>query len=180
MEEALRQNLSDGLAAGLDKQIVSGSNGLLTGTNLANHNVNAITTFEKYVSDLAMSRVDGRYAATAGEIRVVVGAASYAHAGSVYRNTSVDRTALDRLMDITGGVRVSAHVPALSNANKQNAIVRLGSRRDMVAPIWQGITMIPDAVTKAGTGQIVLTAIMLHAVKILRVAGFYKQQIQTA
>ena len=180
MEEALRSNLSAGLSAGLDKQIVAGTNGLLTGTNLSNNNVSAITTFEKYISDLALSRVDGRYAATAGDVRVVMGSDSYGHAGSVYRNTSVDRTALDRLMELTGGVRVSAHVPDLSSSNKQNAIVRLGSRRDMVAPIWQGITMIPDNITKAGTGQIVLTAVMLHAVKILRAGGWHKQQLQTA
>ena len=37
-------------------------------------------------------------------------------------------------MEVTGGVRVSAHVPDASS-NRQNAIVRLGQRRDMVAPI---------------------------------------------
>ena len=80
---------------------------------------------------------------------------------------------------VTGGVRVSAHVPAAAD-NKQNVIVRRGSRRDMVAPIWQGLTLIPDEITKAADGEIVITAIMLHAVKILRADGFYKQQIQTA
>ena len=63
---------------------------------------------------------------------------------------SVDRTALDRLMEITGGVRVSAHVPAEAS-DKQNAVIRRGMRRDMVAPIWEGITIIPDEVTKAGS-----------------------------
>ena len=53
-------------------------------------------------------------------------------------------------------------------------------RRDMVAPIWEGISLIPDEITKAGTGQIVVTAVMLHAVKILRAAGFHKQQAQHA
>ena len=50
----------------------------------------------------------------------------------------------------------------------------------MVAPIWEGVTLIPDEITKAGTGQIVVTAVMLHAVKIIRTAGFYKQQTQHA
>ena len=69
-------------------------------------------------------------------------------------------------MAATAGVKVSAHISAPSG-NKKNNIVRLGMRRDMVAPIWEGITPIPDEITKAGTGQIVVTAIMLHAVKIL-------------
>ena len=87
--------------------------------------------------------------------------------------------ALDRLTEITGGVRVSAHVPAVSG-NKQNVLIRLGMRRDMVAPVWGAVTLIPDEITKAANGQIVLTAVLLHAVKILRTGGFYKQQSQHA
>ena len=49
-------------------------------------------------------------------------------------------------------------------------------RRDMVSPIWEGVTLIPDEVTQAKKGEIVITAILLHAVKILRVGGFYKQE----
>ena len=52
--------------------------------------------------------------------------------------------------------------------------------RDMVAPIWEGVTIIPDEITKAKSGQIVITAVMLHAVKILRTDGFYKQETQHA
>ena len=179
MDESLRQNLSDALADGLDSKIIAGTNGLLTGANLANHNVAAVTTFAKYVSEFGYSRVDGRYASMASEIRVVMGSGTYAHAGGIYRGNNSEETALDRLMRATGGVKVSAHVPAVSG-NKQNAIIRRGMRRDMVVPIWDGVTLIPDEVTKAGTGQIVITVVMLHAVKILRVDGFYKQQTQHA
>ena len=180
MDSALRQNLNEGLSDGLDDQILTGSNGLLTGTNLAAHNVSTVTSFDDYVSNFGYDRVDGRYASSAADIRIVVGTGTYSHAGKVYRHaTSVDRTALDRLMDITSGVRVSAHVPAVAS-NKQNSVVRRGMRRDMVAPIWEGITLIPDEITKAKQGQITITAVMLHAVKILRAEGFYKQQTQHA
>ena len=97
--------------------------------------------------------------------------------GKRYRNTSVDRNCIDRLMEITGGLKVSAHVPAAAS-KRQNAIIRRGSRRDMVAPVWEGVTLIPDEVTKAASGQIQITAILLHSVKILRQDGFHKQQIQ--
>ena len=43
-----------------------------------------------------------------------------------------------------------------------------------MAPIWEGVTLIPDEITKAGTGQIVVTAVMLHAIKVLRSDGFFK------
>ena len=179
MDSALRENLSMGLADGLDRQIMVGTNGLLTGTNLASNMAAAVTTYDTYVSDFAYGRVDGRYAATAGDLRVVMGSATYAHAGSAYRNASVDRTALDRLSDITGGIRVSAHVPAVVS-DKQDAIIRLGMRRDMVAAVWENVSFIPDEITKAADGQIVITAVMLHSIKIVRSAGFYKTMTQHA
>ena len=180
MDSALRMNLSDALSDALDNQILAGTNGLLTGTNLANHNVSAVTSYAHYRSHFAYGRVDGTYAGGVGEIRSVVGSETYAHASGVFRSDNAgDRAALEDLMSVTGGVRVSAHVPAASG-NKQNAVIRLGMRRDMVAPIWEGVTLIPDEITKAAHGQIVVTAVMLYAVKILRAAGFYKQQSQLA
>ena len=179
MDESLRENLSMGLADGLDKEIIAGDNGLLTGTNLADHDATAVTDYDGYVSEFGYNRVDGRYAGSVGDLRVLMGSSSYAHAGSVYRNTTVDRTALDRLMELSGGVRVSAHVPAASS-NMQNNLIRRGMRRDAVAAIWENVSIIPDEITKAANGQIVITAIMLHAVKLLRSGGFYKQGIQTA
>ncbi len=181
MDEALRENLSMGLSDGLDDAILSGTNGLLTGTNLDNHNANAETSFASYISDFGYSRVDGRYASMTSELRIVMGSDTYAHAGGQYRGSNSEETALDRLMRVTGGVKVSAHVPdAAGTPAKQNAIIRLGMRRDMVAAIWENVALVPDEVTLIKKGQLQITAIMLHAVKILRAAGFYKRQSQHA
>lgn len=179
MDEALRANLSMALSDGLDRQIIAGTNGLLTSTNLPNNNASAVTTFANYVSQFGYSRVDGRYASTTGDLRIVMGSTAYAHAGTAYRHQNADDVALERLMAITGGVRVSAHVPA-AVSNKQNAVIRLGTRMDAVAPIWEGVTLIEDSVTKSSMGQIQITAVMLHSVKIVRADGFRKQQVQTA
>ena len=180
MDEALRMNLSDALSDGLDKQILAGTEGLFSGTKLANHNVSAATTYADYRNALGYGRVDGTYATAVSDLRIIMGASTYGHAAGVFRSTNAgDRAALEDLMSVTAGVKVSAHVPAVAN-NKQLALIRLGMRRDMIAPVWEGVTLIPDEITKAASGQIVITAVMLHAVKILREAGFYKQQTQHA
>ena len=179
MDESLRENLSDGLSDGLDAAIIAGTNGLLTGTNLPNNNVSATTTYALYRSQLAYARIDGRYASMTSDVRVVMGSDTYAHAASVYRGNNDNQDALQSLMGALGGVKVSAHVPDASG-NKQNAIVRLGMRRDMVAPVWENVALVPDEVTLIKKGQIQITAIMLHAVKILRADGWYKQQTQHA
>ena len=179
MDAALRENLSEGLSDGLDKEILRGTSGLFAGTNLPNNNQTANDTFDTYLSHLCWDQIDGRYAATPGDLSMVVGAETLKDMGQTYRNTSVDRSALDRLMELTSGVRVSAHVPAADGTtHRQNVVVRRGGSMTAVAPIWEGITLIPDEVTKAANGQIVITAVMLYAFKVLRTgAGLVKQQV---
>ena len=180
MGEALRRNLSDGLADGLDKQMVVGTTGLLTSGVLSDHNVTAITTYQSYRDVLAYGRVDGRYAGAVSDVRVVMGSSTYAHAAKQFRSDNAgDRAAIEDLQSVTGGIRVSAHIPAVAS-HKQNSIVRLGLRRDMVAPIWQGIEILDDPYTKSAHGQVQIVATMLYNIKVLRAAGFYKQQSQHA
>ena len=175
MDSALRENLSTGLADGLDLAILSGTNGLFTGTNLPNNNQTTNDTFDSYLNNLCWNQIDGRYASMASDLAIVVGAATLEDLGQTYRNTSVDRSALDRLMELTSGVRVSSHVPAPAT-NRQNAVIRRGMSMTAVAPVWEGVTIIPDEVTKAKAGQIVITAVMLYAMKVLRTgAGLVKQ-----
>ena len=183
MDSSLRQNLSDALSDKLDQQILAGTNGLFTGTILDNNNVNAVTTFPLYKANFAYGRVDGTWASTVADLRIVMGSATFAHAATVYRASAGASDSIDAALSVltgsTGGVKVSAHVPDVAS-QKQNSVIRLGMRRDMVAPIWEGVTLIPDEITKASTGQIVVTAVMLHAVKLLRSGGFFKQQAQHA
>ena len=184
MESALRENLAMALADGLDKQVIAGANGLLgaSGLTVRSGDASALATFATYrglVYDSAT--IEGRYAGMASDVRLVVGADTYAHAASVYRGNNADDSALDSLMRVSGGgVKVSSHVPAPAS-NDQDVIVAKGmGPRHMVAPIWEGVTLIPDEVTKVGSGQIVVTAVMLHAVKILRADGFVRRAVQVA
>ena len=152
MDSALRMNLSEALADKFDQQILAGTGGLFTGTILANNNVSAITAFGDYMSNFGFGRVDGKYASGLADIKMVMGAGTFGHAGTRYANTNKgDLSAIEKLAMITGGVKVSAHVPAVASS-KQNAVIRLGMRRDMVAPIWEGVTLIVDEVTKGRQG----------------------------
>ena len=174
MGDALQEALQGGIADKLDSEIMQGTNGLLTGTNLSNHARSSASNYNHYVENLMYARVDGRYAADLADIRVVMGSHTFANA-STKLPTNGEENALARIRNDSAGVRVSAHVPGVSG-NKQNALVRRGTRRDMVAPVWGAVTLIPDEITLAGKGQIQLTAVLLHAIKILRTGGFYKQE----
>ena len=180
LDSALRENLSMGLMDGLDAAVISGTNGLLTGSVLGNHNVTDTTTYALYRSQLAYDRVDGRYASGTEDIRLVMGAEGYGHAASVYRGNNDNMDALMALKRETGGVRVSAHMPDESS-NKQNQLVRLGMNRDYVAAVWENVALIDDEITLLKTtGQVQITALMLYATKLLRSDAWYKQQTNHA
>ena len=156
MDSALRMALNGGLQEKLDREAIAGADGLLTGMNLGNNNVTAVTTFALYLSQFLYGRVDGRYAEQKNDIRVLMGASTYGHAGGVYQSSAY-KSALAVLEQDSAGVRVSAHVPAVAS-HRQNAVVRLGLRRDSVQPIWGAVTIIVDEVTLSGKGEIEVTA----------------------
>ena len=179
MSEALRSNLSEALSDQLDAQILAGPNGLLGGSNLPQVAATARTTFALYRAGMVYDRIDGTYASMATDMRTVVGAETYADMATVYRANNADDSALDSVMRVSSGCKVSAHIPAVAS-DKQEAIVRRGLRRDAVSPIWEGVTLIPDEITQAQQGEIKVTAVLLYAVKILRADGFAKVEVQHA
>ena len=179
MGESLREALNSGLTEKVDAEGIAGANGLLTGTNLADHAAGGTTSFAQYISRFAFGRVDGRFAATTRDLKALVGSSVFAHMGSVYRANETDTSAVDRLMSVIGmdNIRVSAQVPAVVS-KKQNGIVRLWMRRDMVCPMWEGVSLIYDEITGQTKGEINITAVLLFATKILRSNAFWKQESQ--
>ena len=177
MDAALRMALNSGLSEKLDYEALRGTEGLLTGSKLTNHNKSGETSHAQYLSQFCFARVDGRYAAEQSDLKVLMGSGTYAHAGSTYQ-TNPHLSALDALMAKVP-VRVSAHVPAVAST-KQNNVIRLGSRIDYVQPMWMGITIIVDETSGSGKGEIEVTAVLLTNTKILRSDGFYKQQAQVS
>jgi len=174
LAEAWRTNLSDALADKLDEEVIDT---LLTGTTLSANNASAADSYASYRKRFAYDAVDGTWASTVGDLRVLVGADTYGDMAATYRANESDMNALGALMQETGGVRVTAHAPA-TTGNKQNGVIRRGSRKDFALGIWEGVTIIVDEVTQAKAGEIVLTAVMLHAKAVLRTAGFRKVQAQ--
>lgn len=170
MGESLREALSMGLSEALDAAVVSQLLSDLTGVDAGSAN-----TFASALSDLAYDRVDGRYAGMTSDLRVLIGSATLSGLGTLYQ-TNTALNAYDRLVAMTGGVKVSPHLPAVASDIEQ-AIVRRGSRRDAVAPMWEGVTLIPDEVTKADEGEIVITAVLLAAVKTIRTDGFAQRGV---
>jgi len=175
LDEALRENLNGALADKLDAQVVAN---LLADGTAVDLTGTAPYTFATFHNAL-YGGVDGRYAGQVGEIRAVMGSDVYGAAAGFYRTANSEFNAVDELMQRGGGVRVSAHVPAIAS-KKAKAIYRSGARMDAVAPIWDGIEVIADRVTQAKAGQTILTAVMLYAVDTLRADPIRVVEFQNA
>ena len=179
MDASLRMNLSDALQSGLDKYILTKTDlGLLEfGTDPTA--ATGVETFARYRAAIYGS-VDGRYAMESGGVRLLVGPKTYEHMSTIYRSNTADDSALDSLMRISGGVRVSAHVAAPASSIQQAVTARGMGLRHAVAPLWAGIDLIFDNVTGAAKGEIVLTAIMLMNFKVIRADGFKRLAFRLA
>ena len=172
--------MNGGLQEALDKQAISGTDGLLTGTNLPNNNVSTATTFALYLSGLLYGRVDGRYARTPGDVRMILGQGTFNHASAAYKGNNSDESGVERLQEKSGGLMVSAHVPDVASS-KQNCLIRLGMERGAaVQPLWEGVSLVIDEFTRAAYGEIIVHAVLLSNFQITRKAQFHKQQVQTA
>ena len=179
MDASLRMNLSDALQSGMDRYVLRKTDLGLLDFGADPTAQTGVETFARYRAAIYGS-VDGRYAMEGGGVRLLVGPKTYEHMSTIYRGNNADDAALDSLMRISGGVRVSAHV-ADPAANIQQAVAsRSMGLRHAVNPIWAGIDLIFDNVTSAAKGEIVLTAIMLMNFKVIREDGFKRLAFRLA
>ena len=181
MSESLRQNLSMALMDGLDEQIIANSTtGLLAGGITAPGNPSARAAWTDFKAAVT-SAVDGTYADGPESLRVLIGAPTYTRATEVYRGTTTENEdGYEVMRRLSGGVRVSAHVPGVVSKRQDAIVARAMSMTHAVCPIWDSITLIPDEITLAASGQIKLTAVMLYQFKVIRSAGYVRVRFQTA
>lgn len=176
MDMALRDNLRAALSEQLDNQVIADV--LANGT--AQDESAALVTLESAVTSL-YNAVDGRYANMTSQLRILLGLATYRALGAKFRAQGSNDSALAELDALAGGLRTkSSGFAAVGNTKKQKSLIRLGSRMDAVTPIWEGVTLIPDEVTRAGTGEVVLTAVMLYATSVIRAEAFKVVEYQVA
>ena len=186
LEPALRDNLSSVLSDGVDAQVVAGDNqapnlnGVNTQLTAAAAPATGAESFDRYVA-AAASHIDGLFAVSMADIRLLVGAATYKHAAATFRGTDGETAAQTYLASHTGGFRASRRIPDPAN-HVQVAIVRRSAPgRAAISPIWQGVEIVRDPFSAAGKGETILTTLLLiGGVAILRPAAFVQDSFRLA
>ena len=180
MEESLRADLRGALSDGMDKQSITGDGNAPNVQGfldvLADPAVpNVAPSFSSMIKTAAAS-VDGRFAVNLPEVRMLVGADTYAIAAGQFNQVG-DVASADYLVSRSGGFQVSANI---AKADIQHGITfALRGIGSAVAPVWDGLEIIRDPYSNAETGQVALTAIMLWNFKVIRTAAYRQVSFKT-
>ena len=188
-EEALRVDLQSTLQDKRDKLALNGQAAVastspavvgIIGSLTDPGDPSAVADYTDYL-EAYDSMVDGQYAVSVEEVRLLVNKALFVHAMGLpiatNRNGGLlrDRLPMDRF-------RVSANMPASTNANIGKAIAYAAGApvRGYYMPQWSGVQMVVDPFTKAKSGERVLTAIMVTAFDQVDGRGYALKEFQTA
>ena len=175
MGEALRQNLTESLGSAWDREAIAAVIAGVTGSDINATGSSAWGNLQGLIYDASI--LDGKFAASAADLRLLVGPATLAKLGTLLRSASDPTSSAEWISSQVASLRTSAHIPAVAS-KKQAALIRKGTLPAAVGPVWEGVTLIPDEVTKAATGEIVITAVMLANWAVLRAGGFAQRDIQ--
>jgi len=203
LESTLRADLRLAMGFAMDQQILGGDgaganvSGLLKVLTLQappgkagvfNNNDVALLDWQGY-RELFTMGLDGKYARTEGDIRMLIGTDTYNIARNSFRaGNNAERDAIESVAQFGGRTRHSFLIPASAvatippkNANstkKVQSAIR-ATENAAVAPVWQGITMIRDPYSSAGKAEVILTAHMLYDFVMRRTDGWKRYAIRT-
>ena len=175
MQGALEEACGRALSEALDAQAVAA----VESADVARDDAGGADTFASVFSRFIYPQIDGRYAVQESDLRLLLGNDTLADWATLYRNNNTDDNAVKIARELVGGIRVSPLIAAeASGANKRDVIVRKGTRRDVVQPVWQGVQLIVDETTGRAKGEVTISARVITNRKVIRAAGFARVEAQ--
>ena len=168
---AVAAHLKQAVVAGLDVMALSDDNGFFDATNgplTPETDPGSATTWAqalKWLSD----GVDGRWAASAADVTVIMNSVTYADIDALYRGTNTNESAA-QVIERRGRLVVNANMPAVSSSISQVLIAR-GRTQAAIQPIWANIG-IEDIYSNSKSGQIAFTAVTLTDFSVQHPAAY--------
>ena len=185
IESSLQADLRAAMQEKLDSLVINGQaasgstspaiEGILN--TITKVDATAVSTWADFLSEYAAA-VDGKAAATAEGVRLLVGPAMYKFAYALQIATSGQL--LQQFLP-PAIFRASGAIPAVAS-DKQPAIryANTGPRPGMVVPTWAGLEIVTDRTSRAKAGEVVMTAIQLSGWKLVDDAKYGHIEFQNA
>ena len=175
LEDGLRADLADGLQNAIDIDLLTRTGSGLLDFGSDPNNPSAATTAADALADL-YGGVDGIYAGSVGQVRVLYGPESYAYLGGLVVAANHPETVIDKVSRIAGGVLVTDNAGAYAQNRQEGLIIKGPARRNTVGALWSGVQIIRDEVTRARQGEVRLHVIGMWDFSVVREAGYTRKR----
>ena len=169
IESNLRTVMRESMEDALDTRVLQGAavastwnQGLVPELTIDPAAKDGAATSNTDILERIVTAVDGLYANSAGQLRILVRPNVYAGWIEKPYVTMGDATSLyDKIAQYVGEIRVTAKLEAVATDERVLIMKGRHSDRSMICPVWNGIRLIRDELSTATTGRIRLTALML-------------------
>ena len=160
LEAALSEAMQGSLSNELDEQTFNGAAGELNGLLTQATDVAAASSAETFTTGIARfaALVDGRHAYNLGDLRAVIGSATFALFAGLFANSNKgDVSLFDYLTQHLGSIRVSDRVPAVASTAQKGIVVLSASSTPPKIHVWDAMQIVRDPYSGAGVGKVTLT-----------------------
>ena len=181
LEDGLRADLGDAVQNAMDVDLLTrtGAGLLDLGSDPDTVPTGSATLAATFLTDL-YSGVDGVYAGSVGQVRVLYGPETYAYAGGLAIATAHPETVIDKVSRIAGGVLVTDNAGAYASNRQEALIIKGAARRNCVGALWSGVQIIRDEVTRAREGEVRMHVIGMWDFAVIRSAGYIRKAYRTS
>ena len=181
LEDGLRADLGDAVSNAIDIDLLTrtGAGLLDLGTDPDTVPTGSATLAATFLKDL-YSGVDGAYARSVGDVRVLYGPETYSYAGGLAIATAHPETVIDKVSRIAGGVLVTDNAGAYASDRQEALIIKGPARRNCVGALWSGVQIIRDEVTRARQGEVRLHVIGMWDFAVVQAGGFIRKAYRTS
>ena len=128
--------------------------------------------------------VDGLYAQDVSQVRMIVGAGgsgTYQYMGATPSGTGSPFSVAEKIATVSGGLRVSPHVPAYTNDMQEGVACKVGVTPNAVMALFGGgVRIIEDIYTRAAEGERRFHGVMFGDFTVLRADGYSRFRVRTS
>ena len=175
MEDAWRMELTEAVQNAIDVDLLTlTGKGLLVSGGTAPTNPTSATSAATFLSDV-YGAVDGAYATSVNQNRLLVGPEVYGYLGSLIYDTGSGMTVADKLMGIGVGILATDNVPDYAGNHQDAVVIKGPARRNAIGVTWAGIEIIRDEFSLAREGQLRFTVAVMWDFENVREDGFVRK-----
>ena len=175
MESAWRMELTDAVQNAIDVDMLTlASKGLLVAGGTDPTDPADATTAVEFLADV-YGAVDGVYASSVNQIKLLVGPETYGYMGGLIYDTGSGMTVADKMAAIGVQVLVTDNAGPYAQMDQEGLVIVGPPRRNAVGVMWNGVEIIRDEFSLAREGQLRFTVAVMWDFENVRTDGFIRK-----